>query len=104
MWNVCGNSDVWSAARPLPPEPWNLRPNIVHFHPLRLPSTKYEYDKDYHYDLDDRVDNIWLRANGGGESVLCFGRRFQGSGGSGRGRAPNIRISTQLDRFTILLL
>ena len=32
----------------------------------------YEYDKDYHYDLDDRVDNIWLRANGGGESVLCL--------------------------------
>ena len=53
----------------------------------------YEYDKDYHYDVDDRVDNIWLRATGGGESVLCFGRRFQGSGGSGRGRAPNIRIS-----------
>ena len=33
----------------------------------------YEYDKDYHYDLDDRVDNIWLRANEGGESVLCLG-------------------------------
>ena len=33
----------------------------------------YEYDKDYHYDVDDRVDNIWLRANGGGESVLCLG-------------------------------
>ena len=33
----------------------------------------YEYDKDYHYDLDDRVDNIWLRADGGGESVLCLG-------------------------------
>ena len=33
----------------------------------------YEYDKDYHYDLDDRVDNIWLRADGGGESVLWLG-------------------------------
>ena len=33
----------------------------------------YEYDKDYHYDVDDRVDNIWLRADGGGESVLCLG-------------------------------
>ena len=33
----------------------------------------YEYDKDYHYDVDDRVDNIWLRADWGGESVLCLG-------------------------------
>ena len=54
----------------------------------------YEYDKDYHYDLDDRVDNIWLRATGGGESVLCFGRRFQGSGGSGRGQSRDLTLTT----------
>ena len=43
--------------RPLPPKPWNLRPNlrpnIVHFHPLRLPSTKY-----YRHDHQDHNDNL----------------------------------------------
>ena len=33
------------------------RPNIVHSHPCRVPRAKYDYDKDYHYDLDDHGDD-----------------------------------------------
>ena len=53
------NSDV-SVRRRSPPGPANdaeRNVQIVHFHPDRLPGTKYDHDKDCHYDLNDHVDD-----------------------------------------------